>query len=85
MTQTNHPDYYQANGYEAIEYIEAHNLNFNLGNVIKYVTRAGRKTPDPVPDLKKARDYLDREINHRSKQPAPEDYLVPLSVLETTE
>ena len=78
MTQINHPDYYQANGYEAIDYIEALGLNFNLGNVIKYVTRAGRKTNDPVPDLKKAEDYLTREINRLSKQPAPDDYLIPL-------
>ncbi|MBR0204183.1 MAG: DUF3310 domain-containing protein [Synergistaceae bacterium] len=67
MTQINHPDYYQANGYEAIDYIEAHGLNFNLGNVIKYVTRAGRKTDDPVPDLEKARFYLEREIKHLTK------------------
>ncbi len=78
ITQIKHPDYYEAYGYEAIEYIEAHGLNFNLGNVIKYVTRAGRKTPDPVEDLKKALFYLEREINHKANQPAPEDYLVPL-------
>lgn len=83
-TQIEHPDYYQANGYEAIEYIEAHNLNFNLGNVIKYITRAGKKTANPVLDLKKARFYIDREINHRENQPDPEDFLVPSGV-EITE
>ena len=78
-TQINHPDYYEANGYEAIEYIEAHNLNFSLGNVIKYITRAGKKTADPVPDLQKAKFYLDREINRLSNQPEQGDYLIPLS------
>jgi hypothetical protein len=37
-------------------------LNFNLGNVVKYVARAGRKTCDPKEDLKKAQWYLIREI-----------------------
>lgn len=36
-------------------------LNFNLGNVVKYVCRAGKKG-DKLEDLKKARDYLDDEI-----------------------
>ena len=84
-TQINHPDYYNANGYEAIEYIEAFNLNFNLGNVIKYVTRAGKKDADAVSDLQKAKWYLDRELNWRSNQPAPEDYLIPLSKPEITQ
>ncbi len=61
-TQINHPDYYRAGKFECADYIEAFDLNFNLGNVIKYVTRAGRKTEDAVPDLQKARIYLDREI-----------------------
>lgn len=62
-TQINHPDYYNAGGIEAIDYIEAHSLNFNLGNVIKYVTRAGYK-PDEnaLIALEKAHWYLEREI-----------------------
>lgn len=61
-TQINHPDYYRAGKYEAADYIEAFNLNFNLGNVIKYVTRAGRKDDNALTDLKKAHNYLEREI-----------------------
>ena len=40
-----HPDYYggEDNPYEAIKIIEAYDLNFSLGNVIKYVLRAGKK------------------------------------------
>jgi len=57
------PTYYKGDtGIEAIDYIEAFNLNFNLGNVIKYVSRAGKKTDDALEDLEKARWYLNREI-----------------------
>jgi len=61
----NHPPHYKAGGIETIDFIEAKDLNYRLGNVIKYVSRAGRKNSDPVEDLKKARWYLDREINAR--------------------
>ena len=59
----NHPRYYAegwSNNAEVIDITE--NLNFNLGNVIKYVARSGRKTSDPVEDLMKAQFYLDREL-----------------------
>jgi hypothetical protein len=44
--------------------IEAFSLGFCLGNVVKYILRAGRKTPDKLTDLKKAKWYLEREINN---------------------
>ena len=57
------PKYYKSkSGIETIDYIEAFNLNFNLGNVIKYATRAGKKTDNALEDLEKARWYLNREI-----------------------
>jgi hypothetical protein len=59
----NHPRYYAegwSNNAEVIDITE--NLNFNLGNVVKYVARAGRKTGDPAEDLQKAEWYLFREI-----------------------
>ena len=57
------PDYYNAGGIEAIDFIEAHSLNFNLGNVIKYITRAGLKQgEDRLTALTKAKWYLDREF-----------------------
>jgi hypothetical protein len=65
-----HPAHYggQDNLYEAIKVIEAWDLNFNLGNVVKYVCRAGKKDKDTlVGDLKKARQYLDFEIERRSR------------------
>lgn len=57
----NHPDHYKSNGLEAIDIIEAFNLGFNIGNVIKYILRAGRKE-SYIQDLEKAQWYLQREI-----------------------
>lgn len=59
----NHPSHYGGDTtYEAINVIEAWALGFCLGNVVKYLSRAGRKSPDAIEDLRKARWYLDREI-----------------------
>lgn len=59
----NHPAHYggAADPYEAIKVIEAWGLGFHLGNVVKYVARAGKKGP-AVEDLRKAAFYLDRHI-----------------------
>lgn len=63
--QVNHPSHYggEDNPYETIKVIEAWGLdgNFNLGNSIKYISRAEHKGKN-VEDLEKARWYLDREI-----------------------
>ena len=62
----NHPPHYKAGGIETIDFIEAKDLNYRLGNVIKYVSRAGKKIDnDPVQDLEKAAFYLKREIEAR--------------------
>lgn len=60
----NHPNHYggERNPYEAIKVIEAWDLNFSLGNVLKYMSRAGKKSDNPLEDLRKAAWYLDREI-----------------------
>jgi hypothetical protein len=50
------------NPYEAIKVIEAWDLNFSLGNTIKYICRAGKKTEDSLVDLLKAKRYLEYEI-----------------------
>lgn len=63
--QVNHPDHYGGgeNPYEAIKVIEAWGLGFCLGNTVKYISRAGKKSAEnELVDLKKARWYLDREI-----------------------
>lgn len=62
----NHPAHYGGGDdpYEAIKVIEAWGLGFNLGNVVKYISRAERKGA-PVEDLEKASWYLLREIEKR--------------------
>lgn len=64
-----HPAHYGGanNPYEAIKVIEAWNLNFNLGNVAKYICRAGKKD-ELLQELQKAAFYLDREIKRIEKQ-----------------
>jgi len=52
---TQHPS-----GIECIQITE--HMNFNLGNSVKYIWRADLKHSDPIQDLRKARWYLDREI-----------------------
>lgn len=70
MNNVNHPSHYggEDNPYEAIKVIEAWKLDFSLGNVIKYISRAGKKNPSLVEDLKKARWYLDRFISNLEKE-----------------
>lgn len=61
----NRPPHYRDGGIEVIDFIEAKDLNYRLGNVVKYVSRAGKKNSDPVQDLEKAAWYLQREIAAR--------------------
>ena len=69
MEKINHPNHYggKNNPYESINIIEHWNLNFHLGNVIKYISRAGKKTKNELEDLKKAQWYLDRYIDWKEK------------------
>jgi hypothetical protein len=62
MEAVNSPQHYQGKGLEAIDVIENFDLNFNLGNTIKYVLRAGKKG-NKKEDLEKAVWYLKRELN----------------------
>jgi hypothetical protein len=61
VDMVNSPAHYKVGGIETIDFIEAKGLSYNLGNVVKYVTRAGHKG-DRKQDLEKARWYLTREI-----------------------
>lgn len=66
-----HPVHYggKDNPYEAIKVIEAWKLGFCLGNTVKYIARTGKKPgADALEDLKKARWYLDREIERLEKK-----------------
>ena len=59
----NHPEHYGGDTtYEAIKVIEAWDLGFHLGNVVKYISRAGKKTNNTREDLKKAKWYLERYL-----------------------
>ena len=62
VDNVNHPPHYKTGGIEVIDYIEAKNLNYHLGNVVKYISRADHKG-NKLEDLKKARWYLDRAIS----------------------
>ena len=66
IDMVNHPQHYSAHGIEPIDYIESHDLNFNLGNVIKYISRAPYKGTE-LEDLKKAKCYLEREIKKHER------------------
>lgn len=57
----NHPAHYKVGGIETIDFIEAKKLGYNLGNVVKYITRADHKG-NKLEDLRKAQWYLSREI-----------------------
>ena len=76
----NHPEHYTTGKVEPIDLIESQGLNFNRGNVVKYVTRAGRKKSKgktilvkELEDLKKAQFYLQREISKCEKRLNKED------------
>jgi hypothetical protein len=61
VDNVNHPPHYKTGGMETIDFIEAKALDYHLGNVIKYVTRAKHKGNE-LEDLKKAQWYLERAI-----------------------
>ena len=66
VDKVNHPPHYKVGGIETIDFIEAKSLNYNLGNVVKYLTRADHKG-NKLEDLQKAQWYLARELKNLSK------------------
>lgn len=60
MNNIDHPKHYNQ-GIEPIDIIESWELNFSLGNAIKYILRAPYKNNE-LEDLEKAKWYLEREI-----------------------
>ena len=57
----NHPAHYKTGGIETIDFIEAKELNYNMGNAVKYISRAEHKG-NKQQDLEKAIWYLNREL-----------------------
>jgi hypothetical protein len=58
----NHPDHYKVGGIETIDFIEAKKLNYNMGNAVKYISRAEHKG-NKRQDLEKAIWYINRELS----------------------
>ncbi len=69
MSDAIRPDHYKAGAGDVIDFCKRYDLNFNLGNVVKYVARAGKKGP-ALQDLRKALEYLNREIEHEQERTA---------------
>lgn len=65
----NHPEHYTKGGIEVREFIDSWHLDFNSGNVIKYVVRAPYKGTE-LQDLKKAQNYLNHLIELKEKEEA---------------
>lgn len=64
-----HPAHYNAGKIEVIDFIEDQGLGFHLGNVIKYLSRAGKKNKETeIEDLHKAQWYLKRRITQLEKE-----------------
>jgi len=57
----NSPKHYQGNGIEVIDIIDSFDLNFNLGNSIKYILRCDKKG-NKKQDLEKALWYINHEL-----------------------
>jgi len=73
------PTYYtDADKYEPVNVIRVWRAGFNIGNVLKYIARAGRKTDDPTEDLQKALTYIQIHIQQGCYDfkgvPSNEDY-----------
>ena len=71
--ETDVPSYYPKETYEPINVIDAWDLCFRLGNTLKYIARAGKKTEDPLQDLVKARHYLTLKIEQLTTEPVPSE------------
>lgn len=64
VDMVNRPPHYTKGGIEVIDFIESKGLGYNLGNVVKYVSRVDDKD-EPLENLRKAEWYLKREIANR--------------------
>lgn len=66
--KVDHPEHYNHGSIEAITVIEDWDLDFHLGNVVKYICRSGKKEGNEVQDLEKALWYLQRKIKNLNSQ-----------------
>ena len=56
------PEHYKSGEFDVIAFCMHHKLSFSEGNVIKYITRAGKKSKNKIEDYEKAKEYIDRMI-----------------------
>tara|TARA_R100000781_G_scaffold5394_1_gene6085 strand:+ start:437 stop:724 length:288 start_codon:yes stop_codon:yes gene_type:complete len=66
-TSDHGPEYYRRGSIQPWDFVRDQGLNFHLGNVVKYVCRAGHKFDD-IDDLEKAIHYLKNEVEFRTSQ-----------------
>lgn len=72
MSNIDHPKHYNIGSIEPIDVIYDWNLDFDLGNAIKYIARAGHKNPNTyLEDLEKAAWYLNDKITRAKRECAP--------------
>ena len=75
------PKYYKSGDFDVIDAVKKFDLNFNLGNVLKYIVRAGRKDSEThIDDLEKALEYLEREIEYLERVDMAKEDLIDLAV-----
>lgn len=66
--KVNHPSHYNK-GIEVIDFIGCYGLGFCLGNAVKYISRAGKKSKETYEeDLQKAKWYIERAIIELNKE-----------------
>lgn len=58
------PKHYKTDSIDVIDFCKIYDLNFNMGNIVKY---ACRKKDQDIQDLQKIIDYAKRELNHLQK------------------
>ncbi len=57
------PNYYKSrSGQDVLDVIADFDMDFLMGNVFKYIVRAGKKSEETIEDLNKAKEYIDRKI-----------------------
>jgi len=62
VAEVEHPSHYTEGGIETIDFIEVKQLGYHLGNAVKYISRAGKKSSNVEQDLLKAIWYINRYI-----------------------
>jgi len=77
MNSVNHPTHYNETGIEVIEITDSYELNFCLGNAIKYLLRCGLKHENVLEDVRKAIWYLNHYLYYSLPKFAPKE---PISV-----